>query len=132
MVAEKFAREGCNVAINYVANVQKARETVERIAEIDSGMVALIHGVSKSLAWSVPLLLLRAQSCSSSHIRSFPLAHHLSLTFSDHLIGRRSPRRLQENRPRSHRKARWVGHNHFKCSKFVNHSSKTDARLMTA
>ncbi|KAI9822748.1 MAG: hypothetical protein M1832_002981 [Thelocarpon impressellum] len=44
LVAENFAREGCNVAINYLANTEAARATVERIAKVDQGMVALIQG----------------------------------------------------------------------------------------
>ncbi|MCJ1379101.1 hypothetical protein MMC17_002201 [Xylographa soralifera] len=44
LVAEKFAAEGCRVAINYVANAQRATLTAQKIERLFGGKVAVIQG----------------------------------------------------------------------------------------
>ncbi|KAI9849292.1 MAG: hypothetical protein M1837_004751 [Sclerophora amabilis] len=34
LIAEKFAAQGCNIAINYVSNAERAKQTAEKIREI--------------------------------------------------------------------------------------------------
>lgn len=34
LIAEKFATEGCHIAINYVSNLERARETAVKIEEL--------------------------------------------------------------------------------------------------
>lgn len=34
LIAEKFATEGCQIAINYVSNLERARETAVKIEDL--------------------------------------------------------------------------------------------------
>lgn len=47
LIAEKFAAEGCRIAINYVSNLERARETAVKIEELESyeKKVVLVQGV---------------------------------------------------------------------------------------
>lgn len=45
LIAEKFAFEGCNVAVNYIANLERANETAEKIERIYKAKTAVIQGV---------------------------------------------------------------------------------------
>lgn len=47
LIAKKFAAEGCYVAINYVSNLERARETAVKIEELESygKKVVLVQGV---------------------------------------------------------------------------------------
>ena len=45
LIAEKFAAEGCNVAINYVANSERAKETAEKIEKAYQSETTVIQGV---------------------------------------------------------------------------------------
>ncbi|KAI9811484.1 MAG: hypothetical protein M1827_005467 [Pycnora praestabilis] len=44
LVCEKFAGEGCNIAINYVSNAERARETAEKIKKEFRVKVVVIQG----------------------------------------------------------------------------------------
>lgn len=46
MICRKFAAEGCNVAINYAANEQAARELSDELREKYSIETVVIQGVS--------------------------------------------------------------------------------------
>ena len=46
VVCEKFAAEGCNIAINYVSNEERAKQTAEKIEKECSVKTVLIQGVS--------------------------------------------------------------------------------------
>lgn len=56
MVAEKFAAEGCNVAINYVSNAARAKETAGKV-EACGGKSVVVQGVGGD--FSVPWPVLR-------------------------------------------------------------------------
>lgn len=45
MIAEKFAGEGCNVAINYMASKDAAQQLAERIGKQYGIKTALLQGV---------------------------------------------------------------------------------------
>ena len=45
-MAEKFAAEGCNVAINYNENQVRAKETAAKIEKDSNVKTLLIQGVS--------------------------------------------------------------------------------------
>jgi NAD(P)-dependent dehydrogenase (short-subunit alcohol dehydrogenase family) len=45
LVAEKFAAEGCHVAINYVANHERARDTARKINQAFKTKAVIIQGV---------------------------------------------------------------------------------------
>lgn len=45
MIVEKFAAEGCNVAINYVSNAGRAEETAKKAEKAYSAKTLLIQGV---------------------------------------------------------------------------------------
>lgn len=45
-MAEKFAAEGCSIAINYVSNAERAKQTAERLEKEYNAKVVLIQGVS--------------------------------------------------------------------------------------
>ena len=53
LVATKFAAEGCQVAINYVSNLQRAEETAEHINAAFQTKTVVIQGVG--LAARIPL-----------------------------------------------------------------------------
>lgn len=44
-MAEKFAAEGCSIAINYVSNAERAKQTAERLEKEYNAKVVLIQGV---------------------------------------------------------------------------------------
>jgi NAD(P)-dependent dehydrogenase (short-subunit alcohol dehydrogenase family) len=44
LVAEKFAAEGCHVAINYVANHERARDTARKINQACKTKAVIIQG----------------------------------------------------------------------------------------
>ena len=46
LVAEKFAAEGSNIAINYVSNEQRAKETAAKIESQYKVKTIIIQGVS--------------------------------------------------------------------------------------
>ena len=48
MVCEKFAAEGCNIAINYVSNEERAKQTAEKVEKEYSVKTVLIQGVSRT------------------------------------------------------------------------------------
>ena len=50
VVAEKFAAEGTNVAINYVSNVERAKETAAKV-EKDYGVKAIIIQGVRNPQW---------------------------------------------------------------------------------
>lgn len=45
MIAEKFAGEGCNVAINYMASKDAAQQLAERLGKQHGIKTALLQGV---------------------------------------------------------------------------------------
>lgn len=45
LIAEKFAAEGCNLAINYVSNLERAKQTAEKIEREYSAKTVIIQGV---------------------------------------------------------------------------------------
>lgn len=45
LIAEKFAAEGSNVAINYVSNLERAKQTAEKIEKEYSAKTVILHGV---------------------------------------------------------------------------------------
>ena len=45
LIAEKFAFEGCNVAINYVANLDRAKEIAEKIEIVCKAKTTVVQGV---------------------------------------------------------------------------------------
>ena len=45
LVAEKFAAEGCSIAINYVSNVERAKETAEKLEKEYGVKVVVVQGV---------------------------------------------------------------------------------------
>ncbi|MCJ1315125.1 hypothetical protein MMC15_000441 [Xylographa vitiligo] len=47
LIAEKFAAEGSRVAINYVANTERAELTARKIERLWGGKVAVIQGVNR-------------------------------------------------------------------------------------
>lgn len=49
LIAEKFAAEGCNVAINYVSNLERAKQTAENIEKEYSAKTIMIQGVGLHL-----------------------------------------------------------------------------------
>lgn len=58
LIAERFAAEGCHVAINYVSNLERARETAAKVEDLESyekKKVVLVQGVCNfcSLSLSV-------------------------------------------------------------------------------
>jgi len=44
LVAEKFAAEGCSIAINYVSNVERAKETAEKLEKEYGVKVVVVQG----------------------------------------------------------------------------------------
>ncbi|KAL8822058.1 MAG: hypothetical protein Q9223_000050 [Gallowayella weberi] len=48
VIAEKFAAEGCNVAINYNASETKAQEVAEKIKSAYNCKAIIVKGVKKS------------------------------------------------------------------------------------
>ncbi|KAA6410332.1 MAG: alcohol dehydrogenase [Lasallia pustulata] len=44
VVAEKFAAEGCSLAINYVSNADRAKQTADKLAKDYNAKVVLIQG----------------------------------------------------------------------------------------
>lgn len=52
LVATKFAAEGCQVAINYVSNLERAKETAEHINAAFQAKTVIIQGVG--LAARIP------------------------------------------------------------------------------
>jgi NAD(P)-dependent dehydrogenase (short-subunit alcohol dehydrogenase family) len=46
LIAEKFAAEGCQVAINYVSDLESANETAKRIEKALRTKTIVIQGVS--------------------------------------------------------------------------------------
>ena len=64
LIAEKFAAEGCHIAINYVSNLERARETAAKVEDLESydkKKVVLVQGVcnfcslSRSLCQFIPI-----------------------------------------------------------------------------
>ena len=49
VIAQKFAAEGCNVAINYVSNLNRAKETASTIEKDHKVKTFLIQGVSRAV-----------------------------------------------------------------------------------
>lgn len=49
LIAEKFAAEGSNVAINYVSNLERAKQTVEKIEKEYSAKTVIIQGVGSTV-----------------------------------------------------------------------------------
>jgi hypothetical protein len=45
LICEKFAAEGCNVAVNYVSNVDRANQTAEKIIAEHHIKAVVIQGV---------------------------------------------------------------------------------------
>lgn len=45
LIAEKFAAEGCNVAIKYVSNLERAKETAEKIEREYQAKTVIVQGV---------------------------------------------------------------------------------------
>ena len=45
LVAKKFAAEGCQVAINYVSNLERAKETAEHVYMAFKTKTVIIQGV---------------------------------------------------------------------------------------
>ena len=45
LVAEKFAAEGCSIAINYVSNADRAKQTAEKLEKEYNAKIVLIQGV---------------------------------------------------------------------------------------
>lgn len=45
MIVEKFAAEGCNVAINYLSNAGRAEETAQKAEKAYNAKTLLIQGV---------------------------------------------------------------------------------------
>lgn len=48
-MAEKFAAEGCSLAINYVSNADRAKQTADKLAKDYNAKVVLIQGVCDGL-----------------------------------------------------------------------------------
>lgn len=44
-MAEKFAAEGCSLAINYVSNADRAKQTAEKLEKEYNAKVVIIQGV---------------------------------------------------------------------------------------
>ena len=44
-MAEKFAAEGCNVAINYVENLDRAKQTAQKIKKEYKTKTVIVQGV---------------------------------------------------------------------------------------
>lgn len=60
MIAEKFAAEGCHVAINYVSHLERARETAAKIEDLEScdkKKMVLVQGVCNFCSLSLSLSL---------------------------------------------------------------------------
>ena len=55
LIAKKFAAEGCQVAINYVSNLERAKETAEQIDRAFKIKPVILQGVS--LLTRTPLLI---------------------------------------------------------------------------
>lgn len=58
LIAEKFAAEGCHVAINYVSNLERARETAAKVEDLESHdkkKVVLVQGVCSFCSLSLSL-----------------------------------------------------------------------------
>lgn len=45
LVAEKFAAEGCNIAINYVENLDRAKHTAQKLEKEFKAKTVIIQGV---------------------------------------------------------------------------------------
>ena len=45
VICKKFAAEGCNIAINYVSNEERAKQTAGKIEKECSVKILLIQGV---------------------------------------------------------------------------------------
>lgn len=45
LVAEKFAAEGCNIAINYVSNSERAEQTAKKIEKEYKAKTVIVQGV---------------------------------------------------------------------------------------
>ena len=43
-MAEKFAAEGCNVAINYVSNLSRAKQTAEKLETTYKAKTVVVQG----------------------------------------------------------------------------------------
>ena len=45
LVAKKFAAEGCNIAINYVENLDRAKQTAQKLEKEYKAKTVIIQGV---------------------------------------------------------------------------------------
>jgi NAD(P)-dependent dehydrogenase (short-subunit alcohol dehydrogenase family) len=63
LVAEKFAAEGSNVAINYVSNEDRAKETAAKIESQYKVKVVIIQGVRLRLSLSYIILYFFPSFC---------------------------------------------------------------------
>lgn len=65
LIAEKFAAEGCLIAINYVWNLERARETAVKIEELESyeKKVVLVQGVSSFIPLFLSTYICRYSDC---------------------------------------------------------------------
>jgi NAD(P)-dependent dehydrogenase (short-subunit alcohol dehydrogenase family) len=70
LVAQKFAAEGCNVAINYVSNVDRAKETALLIEKEHRVKTFIIQGVCVPLSRNFSLFLLLSQSMQDAGIQA--------------------------------------------------------------
>lgn len=59
LIAERFAAEGCHLAINYVSNLERARETAAKVEDLESyeKKVVLVQGVCNFCSLSLSLSL---------------------------------------------------------------------------
>ena len=55
MICEKFAAEGCNVAVNYVSSVDRANQTAEKIIAEHHIKAVVIQGVGATNAKITPM-----------------------------------------------------------------------------
>lgn len=94
LVAEKFAAQGCNLAINYVSNLERAEQTAKKIEKEYKAKAVIIQGVRAH----VPSV------CSMSSNQG-PI----------YSAGCRRASRLRENRSREYRWAGGVGYHHLEC-----------------
>ena len=95
LIADKFAAQGCNLAINYNASQDRARQVAKKIQTEYKSKPILIQGV-----W-------------------FPIPHSLSGKSLTEWSGRGKACRMRENCTRS---SGWIGGSgchHLKCSKFL-------------
>lgn len=101
LVAERFASEGANVAINYVSNEERAKETESKITSQYNVKTTIIQGVCCAAIY-VSLIRYDARKTQDSRLTANSGSRHQS--------------RLRQDSQNSHRKIGWAGYCGFECS----------------